>query len=339
MQDELISLIARQLNIPQGKETYNEWMQRVIYSAAGRMALASLWDFQDNEDTISIQYFKKKVDRILASFWHVYSSDRSHNARSGLIDEIYTIYLRAGYLFHSPHRIASSMLVEVCAGDVMFCRGFFPDNDSYMSGLGLYKLKKENTSSMTLADMYGLPEQHMSLYLDDVISEGKWVDIEWPESSRFLEKENFSLGYWKEKPDEDGEISMAYYGDKRRTYILYRYENGIAWGIQLHPWRLVDFASDNPDDFGEYRRIANAVLINNGSRPDIQAWIDRELVLVDVGYRLPPAEEDFLKLYSWPLFNDIDQLEKHVFRRKMAKPVYSIFKQFLESVGYCFTEK
>ena len=60
MQDELISLIARQSNIPQGKETYNEWMQRVIYSAAGRMALASLWDFQDNEDTISIQYFKKK---------------------------------------------------------------------------------------------------------------------------------------------------------------------------------------------------------------------------------------------------------------------------------------
>lgn len=43
MGNELIISIGRQLNIP-GKVD-NEWMCRVIYSIAGQMGLASLWDY------------------------------------------------------------------------------------------------------------------------------------------------------------------------------------------------------------------------------------------------------------------------------------------------------
>ena len=52
MGNELIISIGRQLNIP-GKVD-NEWMCRVIYSIAGQMGLASLWDYDEDEDTVSI---------------------------------------------------------------------------------------------------------------------------------------------------------------------------------------------------------------------------------------------------------------------------------------------
>lgn len=51
MGNELIISIGRQLNIP-GKVD-NEWMCRVIYSIAGQMGLASLWDYDEGEDTVS----------------------------------------------------------------------------------------------------------------------------------------------------------------------------------------------------------------------------------------------------------------------------------------------
>ena len=42
MINDLIVSIGRQLNIPQSDD--NEWVCRVVYSVAGQMALASLWD-------------------------------------------------------------------------------------------------------------------------------------------------------------------------------------------------------------------------------------------------------------------------------------------------------
>lgn len=62
MGNELIISIGRQLNIP-GKVD-NEWMCRVIYSIAGQMGLASLWDYDEDEDTVSIQHFKERIAEI-----------------------------------------------------------------------------------------------------------------------------------------------------------------------------------------------------------------------------------------------------------------------------------
>ena len=72
MGNELIISIGRQLNIP-GKVD-NEWMCRVIYSIAGQMGLASLWDYDEDEDTVSIQHFKERIAEIFAAYEELYPS-------------------------------------------------------------------------------------------------------------------------------------------------------------------------------------------------------------------------------------------------------------------------
>ena len=59
MINDLIVSIGRQLNIPQSDD--NEWVCRVVYSVAGQMALASLWDHTEDGGSVSIQHFKSRI--------------------------------------------------------------------------------------------------------------------------------------------------------------------------------------------------------------------------------------------------------------------------------------
>ena len=63
MINDLIVSIGRQLNIPQSDD--NEWVCRVVYSVAGQMALASLWDHTEDGGSVSIQHFKSRIGRFL----------------------------------------------------------------------------------------------------------------------------------------------------------------------------------------------------------------------------------------------------------------------------------
>lgn len=63
MTNDLIASIGRQLNIP--KSDSNEWARQVVYSIAGQMALASLWDYDENGESVSIQHFKTESLRFL----------------------------------------------------------------------------------------------------------------------------------------------------------------------------------------------------------------------------------------------------------------------------------
>lgn len=71
-----------------------------------------------------------------------------------------------------------------------------------------------------------------------------------------------------------------------------------------------------------------------GTLPEIKAAAGGGLVEIELGYRLPPSEEVFFKLYSWPARYDAP----HVFTRTMAEQVYPVFKRELEAIGYRFLE-
>ena len=51
---------------------------------------------------------------------------------------------------------------------------------------------------------------------------------------------------------------------------------------------------------------------------------------IKVGYRLPPSEEDFFKLYSWPMRYDFTSKSPQVFTRKMAKQISEKYGTILE---------
>ena len=59
MKDQLISEISKQLNIAETAGT--ESLCKAIYSATGKMALASIWDHPEDEKFVSIQHFKKRL--------------------------------------------------------------------------------------------------------------------------------------------------------------------------------------------------------------------------------------------------------------------------------------
>ena len=60
---------------------------------------------------------------------------------------------------------------------------------------------------------------------------------------------------------------------------------------------------------------------------------------IKLGYRLPPSEENFFKLYSWHVRYDFTSKTPQVFTRMMARQIYPMFKHELESMGYCFVEE
>ena len=340
MGNELIISIGRQLNIP-GKVD-NEWMCRVIYSIAGQMGLASLWDYDEDEDTVSIQHFKERIAEIFAAYEELYPSIKFifPEKKSDLIDEIYHIYLRSGFFYHSAYRISPAVPSFATYNNLTICRGSSPDVQLFRSGLGYYSRQK-SSADKSIAEVFGLQNQGLEDYLGGLLGDGEWVPIDWPDSAEFMYLgPSFRLGYWKQTPDKDGRISLARYGEPSKVYAFYRYYNGQYQQKAIPEWKTQDFSHSYPGSYGEHARIMSALLKSYDMLPPVRVSSAGDLVDIKIGYRLPPSEEDFFKLYSWPVRYDFPIIRSpQVFTRQMAKEVYPVFRHMLESIGYCFAEE
>lgn len=339
MKNDLIQSIAKELNIHISPGY--EWLCQAVYSVAGQMALASLWDYQEDSNTVSIQHFKERANQILCAYESIFPEISAHfpGEKKDLVNEIYTIYLRSGYLYHSAYQISPAAPSSAGISGVMLQRGFLPENRLYMSGLGFYSMQ-ESVADRTIANLFGLQEQSFEEYLQDLLSTSDWEPIVWPESTEFLRLDPpFSRGYWKQEPDKDNRISLARYGEPSKLYAFYRYSNGEFQQKQIPEWRVRDWFFNNIQSFGEYRRIAIALLKQYETLPTINTRVENGLVTIKLGYRLPPSEETFFKLYSWPLLYDFSSNLPQVFTRKMSNECFPAFRHVLEGIGYNFTEE
>lgn len=265
--------------------------------------------------------------------------------KTDLLEEMYSIYLRTGFFYHSAYQLSPATYVSAGSGDIIFHRGSTPDEKLFMSGLGFYSCQ-ESTFDGTIAKMFGLQEQSFESYLEEMLGHSGWETIDWPDNTEFLRlNPPFSRGYWEQTPNKDDRISLARYGEPNKTFVFYRHQNGIYHQKTIPEWRVLDALPrdtsnhKNPVDYGEYRRIAIALLKRYDVLPVIKANINEALVEIKLGYRLPPPEEEFFKLYSWPVRYDFSSQSPQVFTRKMARQVYPMFKYNLESIGYCFVEE
>lgn len=340
MEDELLSSICKQLNIPQISNP--QWICQAIYSVAGKMALASLWDHAEDESIISVQHFKGRAAQIFDAYTSLYPQTVrlfSEN-REDLIQDIYDIYRRTGHFYHTAYKISPAVVSQCKVGNVVLSRGVSPGSKHFMSGLGFYDIgSNQEHETKSLAEMFDLQTQPMSDYLQELL-QGEWASVEWPDRTEYLRLDPpFSSRYWKEQPDADGRISLARYGDPNRIYIFYQYKGGHFWQKPIPEWRVNDFRTHGKTGYGEYRRIALALLNLYNQIPVSTAKLTGSLVEIHLGYRLPPAEEDFFRLYSWPSNFDLSPELTQPFRRLMAAAVYPAFKQQLETIGYHFLEE
>lgn len=338
MSDNLIGSIGEQLNIPFSAD--NDGLCQIIYSVAGKMALASLWDRDENDHSISIRHFKKRVAQIFEAYEDIYLRGNScfSQDKTDIISDIYNIYLRSGFFYHSSHKIVPAIPGVATNNGIAFHRGCSIDNNLYMSGLGYYSNEKCESGS-SLRELFGLQECSFEDYLEEILSDSEWEQIDWPDSAEFLRIDPpFKFGYWKQIPDKDGRISLARYGEPNKSYVFYRCEAGVCQQKMIPEWRLKDYFSNDESNHEEYRRIATALLDRYKILPKIRAIESDDYVVIKLGYRLPPSEEIFFRLYSWPMRYDYELRSPQVFNRKMAKQIFPAFKNVLESLGYCFVE-
>lgn len=339
MTNDLLTTIGRQLNI--AKSTENEQLCQIVYSVAGQMALASLWDRTEDNTSISIQHFKKRIAQIFDAYQSLFPKLEFlfPKDRTVLIDEIYSIYLRNGFFYHSAHQISPAVHTEAGFGSLLLHRGSSPDSKLCMSGLGFYSIQRSATDN-TPTNMFDLQHQSFDSYLEELLSHGEWENVTWPDNTEFLRLDPpFKWGYWQQTPSKDGRISLARYGEPNRIFAFYRYHDGLYQQKAIPEWRLHSYFSNDADGYGEYRRIATALLLQYHTLPEINVKLNGDLAEVKLGYRLPPSEEEFFKLYSWPVRYDFTSKTPQVFTRIMARQLYPLFKHELETIGYCLVEE
>ncbi len=339
MADDLISSICRRLDIPNPGGSRGAC--RAVYSVAGQMALASLWDHGEEGASVSVRSFKDRIEQVFNAYEDIYPEIRALTPedKTDLIDDMYAIYLRNGFFYHSSWQISPAAPAAGGYGGVTLYRGSLPGSRLSMSGLGFYSVH-EPAAGGSIAEMFGLQEQPFESFLEELLERGEWESTTWPENTEFLRLDPpFTRGYWQRTPCRDGRISLARFGEPRKILVFCRFDNGVFRRKAIPEWRMRDWFSSDTGDYREYRRIAVSLLNRYGTLPEIRAEENGDIIEIKPGYRFPPAEEEFFKLYSWPLRYDFPAASPQVFVRQMAKQVYPVFRHELESAGYHFVEE
>ncbi len=325
----LLLAVSHQYHILKGtQETENDWKTRLVYSICGMMAYASLWD-DSEEESISIVHLKRKVRSMLANYKSMYPelSGNLPYVSEELEDEIADQFLSMGVVYHRPNRIAPSMKHEEPFSDILFQRGIALDNISCVSGIGFYSKRDRITNSDRIKAMFGLEQENLQALWCTTLSAASWkANLSFEHSTEYLRlKPPFSQGYWVNKPDTTGTVSILRTGMKgSQLYYLYFYSGTTIEVSPLPQWRV---------EFYNYRTLACACLSTYGALPPIEYFEDGAIVHIRMNYLLPPRELEFLKLYSWP---EICTSLPCNFRRKLSTEVFTAIKNVLSDEGYEF---
>lgn len=333
--NDLLSKIFKEMNIRKGStESENNWKARIVYSAIGQMALASLHDVQEDSDDgqVSITHFKRRIENLYDSYLSMYPELKSFFMIEAdeLSQNIYDIFLNAGCIYHSPNRITASIYQVVESGQVLFIRGSALNQRVFRSGLGAYLPSRNISSSINVAKMFGLQEVTLLDYWKSVVSKISWSESRFTAKVEYLRTESpFNEKYFKDYPDKDGRISLLRTGmPGSYIYFFYKFCDDTLLNMQVPSWLT--------DNYG-YRLLSNSCLHFLGCLPPATYQVYQDIVLLRLGYLYPPAELNLIRLYSWPeRFNKspFDQ-----FAYILALPVFISIKGELERLGYKFVEK
>ena len=336
--------IAQELNIGPFINESDELMKaRLFCSVAGRWALACLWD-NELQNTVSIEYVKTTIQKCLEAFLQM-SPDVEYQfpgvALLTLVEEIYQQYKGTGYFYEKAYRIGAPGFMQANVDGCYFLRGIPPGFSCNMSGLGPYCIggSHAKTDSISLEEMFHcLPFPIQEWWKKFQARKNFHIVEEW-HLFEFLQKDiHTGTKWWKSQPDTDGAVSLARTNSiPSREYHLYRYSNGVIQMSDILPsWQTNHL---------EYCRIAAAIMQENGTPPRIYTEDVGGAKKIRLQYLLPPPEQIFFELYSWPLdFTEFstDASKNAAFHLKvnrvMAGEVYPAFWKLASRLGYHFEE-
>lgn len=330
----LASDIAQTYRIVRGtNEQESIWLARVIYSFLGQSALASLWDLHEDELPTSIERFKERITIIKNSCIDLYPeiapffSDDNWRKSESVSNEIYDIFLSTGYCYKSPRRLSPVIRSSASAGQNIFLRGYATGENIWVSGLGAYCSEAREQGSISLPNMFQLSNTSLEQAWKQIVASKRWEPAEASQFVYLRLEAPFTQGYWYDKMKSDGDVSLARTAqvEGTRIYYLYRAENGQLLVSQLPEWMV---------DAGAYRNLSNACLYHYGSLPPTIYQSDGTIVHLQIQYLYPPAEQNLIRLYSWPDFEN----HHYVFGRVMDANVFHDIKIAFQKNGYRFEE-
>jgi hypothetical protein len=337
---EIFDAISKSLKIQRGsEETIQHWHERLAYSAAGYVGVLSLYDDLENQETsgepISITHFKRRVIRELKALCAAGNiSEFEKNGKKYIAEEIYRLYLTLGNLYRAPRKIDSVPYRGAKAGDILFLRGVPVNRTVRMSGIGFYrKMQEESIESecqiINFNEMFHISALSLDQWYAKITDSTPWKNYRHQGKIEYLRiAPPFTRGYWKEKPDRNGKISILRIGEKeRKQYFLYR-----SQGDQIMCSPLPDWITQK----SEYRQIACAILHHEGVLPKSNYIRNGRIVTLNIGYLFPPSIQNMIMLYSWP--QNIRNSQGG-FKRMMNIEIWEVLQSQLEALGYEFVEE
>lgn len=330
----LLTEIAKNLHISQGDtEKEIEYKCRIIYSAVGRLAYASLLDLLEEDVPVSVTHFKRRIEKSMGYYLNIYSETEALIPNTAEIvsefsEEMYELFLKTGQFYHSPHRLSPAVYEYAAVNNILFTRGAALADETATSGLGTYRHISGDCSEIyDVIRMFGLAEGKFYSYWKSVISNANWRTSDLSCEAEYLNHDlSYVMQYWIDQAIQDGTVSMMRTKDKA-LYYLYKFENNKLFVHQLPDWQTQN---------EENRALTNGCLYSYGKLPASTFRIDGNLVYFNIGYLYPPAEMNFIKLYSWPKhFSG----KNKVFCRVFSKEVFFSIKIIFETIGYIFVEE
>lgn len=322
---DILREAATDYSVEQGdSEARSAWKLRIIYTILGKMALASLWDSPEEGD-VSIIHFKNRIITLCEAYNQLFPELYFGFTGEELADEIYSIFLNTGVLYHQPNRIVMSTPRSSCCLGITFTRGKSLSTKQKFSGLGSFVDEAED-ADITLLDMFQIDSMPLIETWTRIITETEWNPASFDTPVEYHRMSfPFKGSYWVDSPDTTGKVSILRTGmNGLKLYYLYKYDNEVLLVSQLPNWCVEN---------SEYRTLSNACLAYYGILPPIEYIPDGNIVFLNFGYLPPIAEYNFIKLYSWP----VGALPSN-FKRVCSSEVFDVFKSIMISKGFEFKE-
>lgn len=320
--------IAHDINVRQDpNESEIDWKRRVIYSACGRQSLASLWDCTEN-DTVSVQHFKSRCAELLEAFETLFpeivSLANYGDCDPKIIECMYECYFTGGQFYHKRNRLAPSKYVRQDMGGVSIIKGIYATDTCFMSGLGPYQME-ERAGLTDKPFHFNHPDS--AILLNNFEKNTQWHEApnDIQNYSFLRTKPPFKRGYWIDKCDTEQGITLVRYmgdGQSPKQYFLAKVEEGCLMVSDLPAW-----ISKNR----MHVYLSLEILKRYESLPPIIMSKYTTKAVIDISYRLPPEEDIFLRMYSWPLQYDG---EDRPFKRIIPIELFSGMKSLFIQLGF-----
>ncbi|WP_303838220.1 hypothetical protein [Ruminococcus flavefaciens] len=330
--NRLLSRIASDLDIRKGDtEPESNYKTRLIYSAVSRIGYSSLWDKLEEDIPITIEHFKRRIEKTLSSYLKMYPEVQSlyPEQLDEISDYIYNLLLATGNVYHSPKRISPPANKQAFINGIEFLRGTSLSEKVSISGIGTFSRKNTGNNMISVSEMFDLMPHTIIDYWTHYSEQVKFTVLKTDNRFEFLNTRPApGNSYWIEKPDINNEKSlMRTSAPGTRIYYFYKYNNKEFEASQIPYWLTDDM---------NYLYLSNGLLASKKVLPDIKYQIDGAISYLQIGYLLPPAEQNMIMMYSWPkTFLNV----KSNFSRVIDTDVLKAIIGLLNQTGFSFKEE